>query len=792
MSEPKKRRRIVPQQITSPTKDRGSIEHALNAPINIDFREQERKGRELGPGRKIRFDLKPYQNEKRQVNWKRLLDAQASVNGGAAGGAGVVDAVDAVGAVDVVEGEGGAGGAGGAGGVAPEDGAPGTSRKRPWLAYLNAITRAMDSCNVINTSDSDDGYDPLPAEDDGEGDDDGSDDENDREGDVDGEVNLEDNADGGKAAAGSGSKGGTGEEGAKKKKSARGRGNSYDYQDDWIDDSEFIQMVEFTDNRKGKHRGFVIYRGKIERDEAENEAGYEYDEETGTRQRRRANARASKGSKAANGSKASKAANGSKASKAANAPKTSKASNGSKAATPGAKPNRAKKEAPPYEMPYDVREAIELIESVVASEALRAGGSSQNRKGSVPKRVREALLRGEPAFKPEIDRLGIPAQRAIVDRLMQSVGSFSSRQNINAYVTGKMGGTLKQDLVFSPDIVRDIVKELKPVADMSDDKPVFESEDTYLKHIPLVVLSKVAKQIRLGLQGETLESDRATAVLDEVLGCFPEATMDRASLLKLVPEVESYEKKIEEDAKKSKKRTKEADRGIRAVQAMGVQVNDLDLDIAVEKAVAQGADEQVMRELLDSDEVRDDEYWACALKLLAVAGPYGLKIKFIGTTGQTSGLLKKGKDLHIRTVASKITKLFNEHGDTVGKLKDSKGYWGLRAFTAADFEESEMRKPEESSSPVPTTAKCNSKSAIIGDKRPREEEGDEDGDDNEDDNDEDDNDEADNEDDDQEDNEDDDDQEDNEDDDQEDDEDDDQEDDGEDGDDNEGIEIDID
>ena len=683
--ETKKRRRIVPQQITSPTKDRGSIAHALNAPIHVDLKEQERKGRELGPGRKLWVDLKPFQNEKRQVNWKRLLDAQASVNSDGADGA---DGVD------------------GAGGVAPDDGASGSSRTRPLLAYLNAITRAMDSYNVINTSDSDDGYDPIPAEDEGEGDDDGSDDENEKEGDVTAEVNLEDNAEEEKKAAGSGGKGGPIDVGAKKKPSSKGRGNSYDYQDDFIDDSEFIQMVEFTDNRKGKHRGFVIYRGKIERDEAENEAGYEYDEETGTRHRRRGNARASK------------------------APNGSKVPNGSKTATPGVKPNRAKKEAPPpYEMPNDVRDAIERIESVVG-EVVSAGGSSQNRKGSVPKRVREALLRGEPAFKPEIDSVGFPAQKAIVDRLMHSVGSFSSRQNINAYVTGKMGGALKQDLVFSADIVRDIVKDLKPAADDSDDKPVFESEDKYLKHIPLVVLSKVAKQIRLGLQGETLKSDRATGVLDEVLSCFPAETMDLNSLLKLVPEVEACEKRMEEDAKKSKKRTKEADRGIRAVQAMGVQVNDLDVEMAVEKAVAQGADEDDVRALLDSKEARDDEYLACALKLLAVAGPYGLKIKFISTTGQSSGLLKKGKDLHIRTVASKITKLFNEHGDTVGKLKDAKGYWGLRAFPAADFEASDVRKAQESSSPGPTSTKCGSKSATMGNKGPREEEEEEDGDDN--------------------------------------------------------------
>ena len=114
-SEPqKRRRRIVPQQITSPTKNTQSIAHALSCPINVDLREQSRKGRELGPGRKLWVDLKPYQNEKRQVNWKRLLDAQASVNGEGAAGSGAVGAVRAVGAVGAV-------------GAAPEDGVVATA-----------------------------------------------------------------------------------------------------------------------------------------------------------------------------------------------------------------------------------------------------------------------------------------------------------------------------------------------------------------------------------------------------------------------------------------------------------------------------------------------------------------------------------------------------------------------------------------------------------------------------------------------------------------------------------------
>ena len=710
MSPPKAKRRIVPVQITSPSKNTSSIAHALNAPINVgDLKEQAKKGRELGPARKIWVDLKPYQEERKQVSWKRLIEEQAA-NGAFAGVSEIRDASKTATT---------AGDADGPGGVAAEVGVGPSTLKlgqarsnRALGAYLNAITRAMN--NVINSSDSDDGYDTMPIEDDGDGEDDGSDDENEREGgDVNAEVNLEENADGENnidegekkdGVNGNGDNGAQQREGAKKKKTRRGRGNSYDYHDDWIDDSEFIQMVEYTDNRQGKHRGFVIYQGKIERDEGENEAGYEYDEEAGTRYRRRGNAKASR------------------------APKTARAPNTS--STPGVKKStKAKREAPPpYQMPDTVIEAIERVE-VVAREVIGANGAAQNRKGGVPRRVREALLRGEPAFKPELDTFGIVAQRAIVDRLMESVGVFSSRQNINSYVNGRVGGALRQDLVFSADIVRDIVKELKPVTEKQDEKPVFESEDAYLKHIPLAVLSKVAKQIRLGLQGETLNSDRAASVLNEVLSCFPPETIELKSLMKLLPEVEACEKKMEEEAKKSKKRTKEAENGMKAVQAMGVQVNDLDVDMAVEKGVAQGADGSELRGLLNAAESDGDEYLSCALKLLSVAGPYGLKIKFIGTTGQTSELLKRGKDLHIRTVASKITKLFNDRSDIVAKLKNSKGYWALRVFPGIEFEESDGKR-DGSSAPGPTAAKSGSMDTSVGGKRQRgDEEGEEEDDD---------------------------------------------------------------
>lgn len=645
MTEPKKRRRIVPEAITSPTSKQKSSFNALNAPIIVDLKDQAEKGRKLGPGRKIYVNLAPFQNDHKQVNWRRLLNDQAVSNGYA-------------------NANGDDAGVGDAGPLT----APPVPR-RPLDAFLSAITRAMN-VHMDDSSDSDDEYGPLAmnddkdeGEDDDVGDDDDEENENDKEGDVNVDVNLEE---GEKNEDETGTRKGTGDDKDQAKKKKMKRNNGYDYYDDWIDDSEFIEVTEFKDKRKSKHRGFVIYRGKIERDEAYNEAGYEYDEETGARQKKkRGGARASNKRRDAAGKGGGE--------------------------TPSGKLGKAKKEAPPYELPDDVREALERVEMVVKTipESERL---SQKRK-IMPKQVREELIRSETVFKPEIDKVGPTAQKAIVDHLMKFVAVFTSRQNINAYVTGRMGGTLRQDLVFSADIVKEIVKDLKPVAHKADDKPVFESEDAFLKHIPLVLLAKVAKQIRLGLQGDTLKSDRGTAVLEEVLGCFPEGTMELESLSKVLEEVEKTEKKAELESKQTKKLREDQDKGGKAVEEMGVQVNDLDVDTAVEKGLAQGADADGLRALLESEEAKNDENWSCSLRLLAVAGPYGLKIKFIGTTGQSSGLLKKGKDLHIRTVASKITRLFNENSSIVGKIKDTNGYYALRVFPGVEFEEPLHRTP---------------------------------------------------------------------------------------------------
>lgn len=74
MKAAKPKRRIVPQQISSPT---GISKHkvdALSGNFKIgDLREQERLGKELlGAGRKMYITLVPFQKEQRQVNWKKV------------------------------------------------------------------------------------------------------------------------------------------------------------------------------------------------------------------------------------------------------------------------------------------------------------------------------------------------------------------------------------------------------------------------------------------------------------------------------------------------------------------------------------------------------------------------------------------------------------------------------------------------------------------------------------------------------------------------------------------------
>jgi len=74
MKAAKPKRRIVPQQISSPT---GISKHkvdALSGNFKIgDLKEQERLGKELlGAGRKLHVTLVPFQKEQKQVNWKKV------------------------------------------------------------------------------------------------------------------------------------------------------------------------------------------------------------------------------------------------------------------------------------------------------------------------------------------------------------------------------------------------------------------------------------------------------------------------------------------------------------------------------------------------------------------------------------------------------------------------------------------------------------------------------------------------------------------------------------------------
>jgi len=82
------------------------------------------------------------------------------------------------------------------------------------------------------------------------------------EGDGEGEGEEATDADGNRTEGEGGKKPEPGGKAGKRK-----HANSYDYMDDFIDDSEFIDFIEKTDKRKPKHHGFKIHKGAIDRTE---------------------------------------------------------------------------------------------------------------------------------------------------------------------------------------------------------------------------------------------------------------------------------------------------------------------------------------------------------------------------------------------------------------------------------------------------------------------------------------------------------------------------------------------
>lgn len=604
----KQKRRIVPQLVMSPT---GASKHkidALSGPLRVQNLQEEAKvaKRILGPGRKVYVNLTPYQRERKQVSWRKLQEEEG---------------VDAFG----------------------EPKGDGEAR-RPLDAYLHAITRAMTL--VPDDSDSDLDEDMGVQEEGPEGSASGSDDEGQAQDDDDAKNgNEEENT-------GTGMETNNEEEGPAAPRRRKNK-NSYDYMDDFIDDSEFIQMVEFADKRRSKHRGFVIYRGKMERDEADGDSGYEYDEETGTRKRKR--------QRRADGEKKRKE-------------------------------DTPKKKKIVYVMSTEVKDGIEKICAMAGEyEEGNSGktgedGNSKKRK-MLPVPIREALVREQSLFQGEIDKYGSAATRGMAEKLFETLGVFTSKQNLSLYVTGKMGSRYKDDVVYNTSKLKAIVSCLKPPHENTD--RLSESNDEFLKYVPVAIQKKVAKQIKAGLQGDLLDSEKSKEFFQSALECFPPGTMSLESLMKVVEEVEHMEQKAAEEAE-GKKSKEEQNKGARILEELGDTLSNLDVELAVRKAVEHGAKESDIRACLEKH--KDDEYLVGACKLLAVAGQYGLKIRYIGMIGQKCGLFRS--ELNIKTVAANITKCFKGVNEIV-KLKESNFYYALQMFPGVVGESTALASPKQ-------------------------------------------------------------------------------------------------
>jgi hypothetical protein len=619
MNPPKPRKRIVPQLLSSPT---GASKHkidALSGPLKIEkLKDQAKRAKDvLGPGRKIYVDLAPYQSEHKQVSWKKLLEDQGAYQG--------------LGKQKV-----------------------GEEGRKPLDAYLNAITRAMTL--VPDDSESDLEFDRTDAmQEDGEGSASGSDDEGQAQ-DDDGEGDKTGNDD---TADATGLETNNDDEGSMQPLRQR-RHNTYDYMDDFIDDSEFIQMVEYADKRKSKHRGFVIYRGKIERETGDGDSEYEYDEETGTRKKKRQR-------------------------------RTTQDADKKKKDDP-----TPKKKGTPYVISDEMKQFMDRIQHL-ASEHPEDGstqgddgaGPSKKRK-MLPVNIREELIRGENLYTKEMKRGGQAALTAMLDTLHEHLKSFTSRENLRLYVTGKMGGKIKEDIIFSADKLKSTVCSLKPLgADGAE--IVSDSSNVYLKYIPNDMQKKIYKQIKAHLKGESMSSPNASNVLEDIAKCFPEGSINLDALRQLVIETESADLKgaQEKEADDAKLSKEESNRGTELVDAMGNDLSKLNLETAVQKAIEHGALEAEIRD--GFEKVKDDEFLFPMYMMLCVAGPRGLKLKYIGTQGQKFGLIRNA--IALRSVVSAINKRIKTDQRII-KIKDAGAFYALKCMPGAapdpEFEKAQM------------------------------------------------------------------------------------------------------
>lgn len=286
------RRRIIPQQIITPTKSQQESEAlsplaTATQQVEItDLKEHSAVAAELlGPGRKIYIDLAEYQREQKAVDWKevssggnrspgddpvitsRWLLLQLHLRNPLTFPIVQLQLLKERGVKIPRPGR-----------AAKDDALPGANRfAAPAREPLNPLARVilkLERTTGMNYVPGDDSDEEPPAQDapaDASSDSEPEGPEGEGAGTgADGEAQKEKDA-GAKAGG---------------KRGKREGGNDYDYMDDFIDDEEFIEMFEKADKRKLKYSGFFISQGTIDRTDELMEEAIPDKPEKGSRKRK--------------------------------------------------------------------------------------------------------------------------------------------------------------------------------------------------------------------------------------------------------------------------------------------------------------------------------------------------------------------------------------------------------------------------------------------------------------------------------------------------------------------------
>lgn len=237
----------------------------------------------------------------------------------------------------------------------------------------------------------------------------------------------------------------TGQQQPNKPSTKREFANDYDYCDDFIDDTEFIDMLEHTDRRKLKYSGFFINRGNIDRLD-ELVPGAVPDKPT---RKRKVDSAAAAGGTAPSGLEGGLLGQKTGDSGAGGnglgtgggdepAKKKKKKADGNAVGTTGSVP---KKEIPPYAMPADVAAAIEELRTVAATVPPPPPPGPEevkvNRK-VLPAIIYTAVKNVEHLFQRDFAVYQVNASKIIVDRLFEFLEPFSTKDNLRTYVRGRV------------------------------------------------------------------------------------------------------------------------------------------------------------------------------------------------------------------------------------------------------------------------------------------------------------------------------------------------------------------